>query len=219
MKMNQSLYPSILAVLILCGLGRWPVMAENAPVRVMPTPYTNMYELYEKNKSRHVNTLITSDSVLHTAHVLFDYTLRAAELQRFDSNLRLLTEGMADAATAKAQQEAQRTVDRATPLPPLGYTRVAAYFWVADKLLNPQDTLPEIVRPLAEAELQLILAHDRMALSPIMGTMEDYTQYVPRGHYTRNEQFQRYFLAMMWYGRAGFRRLRREESRRATQRG
>jgi hypothetical protein len=33
---------------------------------------------------------------------------------------------------------------------------------------------------------------------------EDYSQYVPRGHYTRNEKFGKYFQAMMWYGRIDF---------------
>jgi len=33
---------------------------------------------------------------------------------------------------------------------------------------------------------------------------EDYTQYIPRGHYTRSETLKRYFKAMMWYGRMAF---------------
>ncbi|GAI14577.1 unnamed protein product, partial [marine sediment metagenome] len=33
---------------------------------------------------------------------------------------------------------------------------------------------------------------------------EDYSQYIPRGHYTRNEKFKNYFRAMMWYGRIDF---------------
>ncbi|GAI43997.1 unnamed protein product [marine sediment metagenome] len=33
---------------------------------------------------------------------------------------------------------------------------------------------------------------------------EDYSQYVPRGHYTRNEKFKKYFKTMMWYGRIDF---------------
>ncbi len=33
---------------------------------------------------------------------------------------------------------------------------------------------------------------------------EDYSQYVPRGHYTRSETLKRYFKAMMWYGRMAF---------------
>ncbi len=33
---------------------------------------------------------------------------------------------------------------------------------------------------------------------------EDYSQYVPRGHYTRSEILKRYFKTMMWYGRMAF---------------
>jgi len=33
---------------------------------------------------------------------------------------------------------------------------------------------------------------------------EDYSQYIPRGHYTRNEKLENYFKAMMWYGRIDF---------------
>ncbi|MHA2302690.1 MAG: DUF3160 domain-containing protein, partial [Candidatus Thorarchaeota archaeon] len=37
------------------------------------------------------------------------------------------------------------------------------------------------------------------------GYREDFTQFVPRGHYTRSETLERYFLAMMWYGRVSLR--------------
>lgn len=33
---------------------------------------------------------------------------------------------------------------------------------------------------------------------------EDYTQYKPRGHYTKTEMLKKYFQAMMWYGRIMF---------------
>ncbi len=33
---------------------------------------------------------------------------------------------------------------------------------------------------------------------------EDYSQYVPRGHYTSSEELKRYFKAMMWLGRLTF---------------
>ncbi len=33
---------------------------------------------------------------------------------------------------------------------------------------------------------------------------EDYSQYVPRGHYTSSEQLKQYFKAMMWLGRITF---------------
>jgi len=33
---------------------------------------------------------------------------------------------------------------------------------------------------------------------------EDYSQYIPRGHYTASEELKRYFKAMMWFGRMTF---------------
>ncbi len=33
---------------------------------------------------------------------------------------------------------------------------------------------------------------------------EDYSQYIPRGHYTQSDELKRYFKAMMWLGRMSF---------------
>jgi hypothetical protein len=93
-----------------------------------------------------------------------------------------------------------------------------AYFAVATKLLTPKADVPEPVRDMVAEELALIDAHEGFAISPIFDRYraddlphdckyrfcEDYSQYVPRGHYTRNEDFERYFRAMMWYGRMSF---------------
>ncbi len=38
-------------------------------------------------------------------------------------------------------------------------------------------------------------------LSPIFKYQEDYSQYVPRGHYTHSEILKNYFKAFMWHGR------------------
>jgi len=53
-------------------------------------------------------------------------------------------------------------------------------------------------------ELALIEAHAGFAMSPLFGYNEDYSQYVPRGHYTQSEKLTRYFRAMMWFGRMTF---------------
>jgi len=60
------------------------------------------------------------------------------------------------------------------------------------------------VDPKVRAELALIGAHKGFAPSPLFTYDEDYSQYVPRGHYTRSARLQRYFQAMMWYGRMTF---------------
>jgi hypothetical protein len=47
----------------------------------------------------------------------------------------------------------------------------------------------------------LIEKHKGWKFSPIFIYKEDYSQYVPRGHYTKSEKLKNYFKAMMWYGR------------------
>ncbi|MFC1789912.1 DUF3160 domain-containing protein [Patescibacteria group bacterium] len=60
---------------------------------------------------------------------------------------------------------------------------------------------PEDVSDLVSKELQLINEADGWECSPIFLYEEDYSQYTPRGHYTRSEKLKNYFLALMWYGR------------------
>ncbi|HUS69189.1 MAG TPA: DUF3160 domain-containing protein, partial [Anaerolineae bacterium] len=94
--------------------------------------------------------------------------------------------------------------------------RNVAYFAVALKLLDPGAEVPEEVTDDVHTELARIEAHEGFTESSIMpGYEEDYSQYVPRGHYTRNELRQRYFKAMMWYGRLNFRLKELDETRSA----
>jgi len=65
--------------------------------------------------------------------------------------------------------------------------------------------VPEDIRDIIEEELALMTAHAGFAESPLFGYREDYSQYVPRGHYARSPEFEKYFKAMMWYGRMSFR--------------
>ncbi len=64
-----------------------------------------------------------------------------------------------------------------------------------------QFEIPEFIKKDVEAELALIEAHQGFELSPIFKYQEDYSQYAPRGHYTRSEKLQNYFKAFMWHGR------------------
>jgi len=77
-------------------------------------------------------------------------------------------------------------------------------------------TIPGYVKSDAEEEIKNIEEHKDFKPSAIFNSdtncacelpccyCEDYTQYIPRGHYTRSEALKRYFKAMMWYGRMAF---------------
>lgn len=188
--------------LLLAGIASLAAAQGQTGVRFEPTNFDRMYELYLYNRDHGRDTLVTTDSVLHTTHLLFDFTLRAAEIQHLDMNLRELTQAMMTRMAEHQMDEARKRYFMAPP--PFGYARAAAYFGVAQRLLNPDATVIDDIAPLVDREVALIRAHAGRQVSPVMGVMEDYSQYVPRGHYTRNETFRRFFLAMMWYGRAGF---------------
>ena len=53
-------------------------------------------------------------------------------------------------------------------------------------------------------EVALVLEAKTISQSPVMGYKEDYSQYRPRGLYTRSEALKRYFRARMWLARMGF---------------
>jgi hypothetical protein len=62
---------------------------------------------------------------------------------------------------------------------------------------------------LAKAELELIQKAEGMTKSPLFTPLRqelinDYSQFKPRSHYTKNDVLKSYFIAMMWYGRMGF---------------
>jgi hypothetical protein len=70
-------------------------------------------------------------------------------------------------------------------------------------------TLPDDIYNLAKGELDLINDQSKTDGSPIFTPLlpdfvNDYTQFTPRSHYTKNNTLKSYFEAMMWYGRMGF---------------
>ena len=60
--------------------------------------------------------------------------------------------------------------------------------------------IPAAVRDKVSAELTLIDAHEGFAESPLFGYREDYSQYLPRGHYTGKKRLKQYFKSLMWFG-------------------
>jgi len=163
---------------------------------VAPQGYEQIYQIYQRAEEAGIPAFVTTDAVLHAYHVLYDYALRLAEIEHFIAELEALNAAMLAAAEAD-HAAASGPVQRAA-------WQNLAYFAVATKLLTPDAEVPEPVRDVVAQELELIEAHGGFTPSPIFGYREDYSQYVPRGHYTRNENFERYFRTMMWYGRMSF---------------
>ena len=159
--------------------------------------FSDMYEVYETCEECAQPAFVTSDTVLHTAHVLFDYLLRILEIRGLRQSAEVLTEALLAASQ-------RRLTEAEAPAVQESARRNLAFFAVGQRLLDPARATPSPVREMVNAELSLMDKHDGLEKSPTVGCREDYSQYVPRGHYTRNAAFRAYFQAMMWYGRMGF---------------
>ena len=177
---------------------------------VIPAEYKKIYQIYKDARQDNIPIFVTTDLVLHTAHLLFDYTLRLVELEHLKDQLTNLTRAMVSAAEEQYASAQNAEVKEAA-------RRNIAFFAVALKLLRETEA-PELVKDIVDQELALIEAHQGIASSPLFGYKVDYSQYIPRGHYTRNEDFQRYFKAMIWYGKMMF-RLQPGEGPEALERG
>lgn len=158
--------------------------------------YNELFDVYCENRDVNMPSFITSDAMLHTFHLCFDYILKVCEEKRFLAQLHLLLDALLS-ATANQIQEAESDALRSALNVNLNY------FLVAKKLLDSAYVAPIVTGPYAE-ELSLIGQAAGWNHSPIFNYEEDYSQYIVRGHYTRSNSLRHYFLAMMWLGRMTF---------------
>jgi len=168
---------------------------------VSPGVEKEFFTVYEKARYANAPIFVTSDSLLHVYHLLFDKVLRTAEVQYFIPLLRDLNQALL--ARTDEQYQALRGTgweDAAR--------RTVAFVGVASRLLDPSAQAPEYAAGLVEAELALIGDAAGIMPSPLFPGLEygeDYTQYIPRGHYTKSDELKAYFRSMMRYGRMTFR--------------
>ncbi len=179
----------------------------------------DLIALYQRAVQDRGETLfLTTDLYIHSLHLVFDRYLTDMEESRFFPELLKLTEAFR-VNTAALQAGDDGSSPRYTETLEL----VKTYFDVASLLLamapegieddrsgtviyNEKNyaeisvSYPENVR----AEVDLILGQAGFAESPNYKYKEDYSQFKPRGHYTKNPVLESYFRTMMWYGRIHF---------------
>jgi len=162
-----------------------------------PSDYDQIYDIYTSAAKENLPVLVTTDPFFHAFHVLFDYSLRLAEIDHFYPTLQEFLE-------AVLAQELAHYNSARDPKVKQALKANIAFLSVPLSYLRPDFPVPKLVADAVAAERQLIEAHAGFDRSRVLGIKEDFSQYVPRGHYTRNEQFQNYFKAMMFLGRMCF---------------
>ena len=183
------------------------LLIENGFV-VVPGEHREFFSLYEINSYEPVPSFITTDSMMHNYHLFFSHLLRVIEKEKLYEELKELTKSMI--AESENQYEALKGTEWENAA-----LRNLGFFAVAGRLLNLNAIVPKEIKREVDQELSLIKSHEGISISPLMSSgrdtdllnvpMEDYSQYIPRGHYDDDETLRTYFKTMMWYGRITFR--------------
>ena len=163
------------------------------------SPYASdmlFHEYYAAVERQGMPIFITTDAMLHTFHIIYDYSLRELETNVFFGEIIGLSEAMLAASISQYESVPEALREAAE--------MNVSFYAVGLSLLDPENELLGSVPADVEEELALIDLADGISVSPIFGYREDYSQYVPRGHYTRSELLGSYFKALMWYGRLTF---------------
>jgi len=181
---------------------------------VIPWGGDDIVRPYKTLKDREIPIFVTTDTLLHLYHIQFNEILKRVEEEEFYIQLIDMSLAMLKGAEADYQSFTQPTLKEAA-------RRNVAYFTVALSLLQTPSKkidfdIPNYVKKEVNEELKNIEAHQGFKPSSVFNSAkscicdvppcycEDYSQYVPRGHYTRSEVLKSYFKAMMWYGRIAF---------------
>jgi hypothetical protein len=155
------------------------------------------WQVYETARYQGLPVFVTTDSILNAYHGLFDTILQRMEETSLYDQAVVMTEALYSSASDQWSTATDPTSKEEARLN-------MAFFAVAGSLLTDATVVPDVIAGEVETELALIEAAGGPADSPVLGYTEDYSQYIPRGHYTRSEQLKRYFKAMMWYGHTAF---------------
>jgi hypothetical protein len=176
-----------------------------------PTNAQSMTAIYKTTVGNKLPVFVTTDAVLHTFYKTYDNMLKIAEYNRFyaelDSMLHCMLSGIVPLRAYTGNDSLK-----------LAITRAAAYLDVAHTLLTDTITFAgdAAVKAMVVAETSLVYKHQGFAPSNVVpGLTEDYSQYVPRGHYTLDSKFEHYFRSMMYLGRMNMRDTSRIETMQA----
>ena len=162
---------------------------------------------YKDLEQRRVPVFITADTLLHLYHVQFDETLKDIEEREFYKDIVALTHALIAEVSAHQPPADSEDFKQARQ-------KVLTYLAIGLKALDPEAKLPAgVARKDVEQVLDRMKKHEGFWPDPpdaaerewpLFRYAEDFSQYVPRGHYTRSDILKRYFVGMMWFGRMTF---------------
>ncbi|RVU55570.1 DUF3160 domain-containing protein [Anaerosphaera multitolerans] len=156
-----------------------------------------IFRIYEDNEYKNLPSFITSDSIMHMYHLFYDNFLKRLEESTLLPKLESLTAQMLEDSLYQYNSLSDKEVKELS-------LRNVAYFATAMKILDKSlPVIPPEAEKMALEEYNKIMKANGIS-SDILNTEIDYSQFTPRGHYTKSDSLKKYFKTVMYYGQAGF---------------
>ena len=172
---------------------------------VVPAAHEQLFYLYEKNSYKGIANFVTTDAVLQLYHIFYDFTLRRLEMDRLYPIIKTLTSEMMRLSLDAYNNTSDEKV-REAALRNIAFFTVPNYFLTGDTtVFHP--IAAELIRREIEKCERANSRLNSLIFNPRGDAQQhniDYTQFIPRGHYTRSPELTRYFKAMMWFGQNYF---------------
>jgi hypothetical protein len=171
-----------------------------------PVPKDDITKPYEGLKIAGVPIFVTTDTLLHLYHVQFDETLKDIEEREFYGDISVLGDFLVGELGQAYQAKGLKPIEKTALKKAWTYASIG-YKCLEPKWTPPADIADDVAIVIAKMEAHKGFWPDPRAASrqwPLFRYAEDFSQYVPRGHYTRSEILKRYFKGMMWFGRMSF---------------
>ncbi len=136
--------------------------------------------------------LLTTDAAYHAFKLTYAELLLALEREELSPRLTNIIRSTYEQVTAYLPLTVNTDLEESTTL-------AAAYLGTALMLLDPEAAIdPEIENQVAE-QVEQILVEERVVESKLLpGTWQDFSLYVPTGHYKNDADLTGYFRARTW---------------------
>ncbi len=164
---------------------------------VVPTQKQQLFHIYENNDYLGIPSFVSVDLILQLYHLYFDMTLRTIEQDYLAPKLSNLLGQLIIEHQNILKNTKDKEIIKAVNFN-LAYLGVAQYFIDGEKT-----QLYGNLKDIAKKEIANCNAKAGFNNSLLFERKYDYSQYIPRGHYTRNEKLKKFFKSMMWLGNTG----------------
>jgi hypothetical protein len=151
--------------------------------------FPNFYSAFDAIHSSDLPVIFTTDALLQTIYQSYDNILIQLETNRFSAMLETILKS--SLAYCNKVYDASAYADH-----------VRDYLSCGLFLLNPSRT--DITKSAAVSRYLAAIDGQTMGMIAVFDTIRivDFSQFKPRGHYTKSTLLSNYFKAMMWLSRA-----------------